>query len=86
MSAWESFCHKYLMKKNWEERNVYSFGRAFCGCYSQHLYWLQMKWYKRMYRIWYRLISFEPFESVKIKHRVSNEAKYKFKNFKDCLR
>ena len=83
MSAWESFCHKYLIKKNWQERNVYSFGRAYYGCYSQNLFWLRMKWYVRMYRTWYRVISFEPFETVEVKHRISNI--YKFKNFKDCL-
>lgn len=74
------------MKRNWQERNVYSFGRCYKGCYSQDLYWLNMNWYKRMYRTWYKLASFEPFETVEVKHRLTHYSQYHFKDFKEHLR
>ena len=86
MTAWTSFCHKYLIKKNWQERNVYSFGKCYKGCYSQHLYWLNMNWFKRMYRLWYKVIDIETFKTVPYVHRVSDYSRYTFKEYKMYLR
>lgn len=91
MSAWTTFCRHYTLKKNQSERTVYSLGRCYKGCYSQHLYWVIVhKWYRRMSRTFYRIINAtdNPIEwdTKKIVKRVSRDAKYNFKHYKEYLR
>lgn len=89
MSSFTELCRMYHMKKNWQERNVYSFGRAYKGCYSTHLWWvLTDKCYRRICRTFYRLINItdDDFETKKIVKRVSKDAKYHFKEYEEHLR
>lgn len=83
MSSWTELCHKYLIKKNWSKKTVYSFGKCYKGCYFQSLYWHNAKWFSRMYRTWYQL-DMETHDFKKVKHRLFN--KYCFKNYKKYLR
>lgn len=91
MSSFTELCRMYKMKKIWGERNVYNNGRAYKGCFSQHLYLtIFHKWYKRICRTFYRVINISDnpldWDTKKVVKRVSNDAKYHFKNYKDWLR